>query len=253
MGLQIRHQHSWKLTPQEARRLQEELREKWEGRNRLGRISTVAGVDAAFVIEATQALPSTTRNANQAIAGVIVYRFPEMEEIERAYAVRPLRFPYVPGLLSFREIPALLAAVEKLRKLPDLIFCDAHGYAHPRRFGLASHLGVLLDRPTIGCAKSLLVGRHAAPVQEHGAWAPIVDADAQGKDEVIGAALRTRDGVQPIYVSQGHRVSLDRAIELALRVSSGFRIPRPTREADHYVSAIKREMMRRAARVRRTH
>jgi len=259
VGLRIRHRHSWRLTPQEARRLQEKLREEWEGRDRLGKINTVAGVDAAFVIEVSQGLPSTAfqvgrpggrqvvRNANQAIAGVIVYSFPEMREIGRACAVRPLRFPYVPGLLSFREIPVVLAALKRLRRLPDLIFCDGHGYAHPRRFGLASHLGVLLDRPTIGCAKSLLVGKHAEPGRTRGAWAPIMHVDRQGQDEVIGAVVRTRDGVRPIYVSQGHRVSLDTAIEMALRVSDGFRIPRPTREADHYVSAIKREMSRRPA------
>jgi len=115
----------------------------------------------------------------------------------------PLQFPYIPGLLSFREIPALLAALRKLRKLPDLLFCDGQGYAHPRRFGLACHLGVLLDRPTIGCAKSLLVGTHGELGEKAGSWAPIVDGRAKG--ERIGAVVRTRKGVRPIYVSQGHR------------------------------------------------
>ncbi|MFI5110944.1 MAG: endonuclease V, partial [Terriglobales bacterium] len=218
--------------------------------DRLKEIITVAGVDAAFLIGGSQALVRSgrqaARHANRAIAGVIVYRFPEMEEIERTCAVRPLKFPYVPGLLSFREIPVVLAALGKLRHLPDLILCDAQGYAHPRRFGLASHLGVLLDCPTIGCAKSLLVGKHAEPPRARGAWTPIVDADARGRDEVIGAALRTREGVQPIYVSQGHRVSLATAIQLALQVSDGFRIPRPTREADQYVRAIRRAAFERA-------
>lgn len=252
MVLQIRHRHSWSVTPQQARQLQEKLREEWEGRDRLGKIRTVAGLDAAFLIEGSQALVRSgrqaLRNANRAIAGVIVYRFPEMEEIARACAVRPLRFPYVPGLLSFREIPVLLAALGKLRQLPDLIFCDAQGYAHPRRFGLASHLGVLLDRPTIGCAKSLLVGRHAEPARARGAWTPIVDANARGEDEVIGAALRTREAVRPVYVSQGNRVSLATAIELTIRVSDGLRIPRPTREADHFVRAVKRAAVQRGDR-----
>jgi deoxyribonuclease V len=252
VALLIKHRHSWNLTPQEARRLQEELREKWEGRDRLGTIRTVAGVDAAFVIEASQALSCgsrrATQNANQAIAGVIVYRFPEMEELERVWAVRPLQFPYVPGLLSFREIPVLLAALETLRQMPDLIFCDAHGYAHPRRFGLASHLGVLLDLPTIGCAKSLLTGKETELGREGGAWSPVVDADVRGVEEVICAAVRTREGARPVYVSQGHRVSLKSAIRLALDVSDGYRIPRPTREADHYVSAMKRERVHTAER-----
>ncbi len=231
--------------------MQLQLREKWEGRDRLGRIRTVAGTDVAFVIAGSQALRwrprQAIREANRAIAGVIVYRFPEMEEIEQAYAVRPLTFPYVPGLLSFREIPALLAALAKLQHAPDLIFCDAQGYAHPRRFGLACHLGVLLGRPTIGCAKSLLIGAHAEPARGRGAWAPITDRDTRGQPEVIGAALRTRDAVRPVFVSQGHRISLKRAVELTLAVSDGFRIPRPTREADHFVAAIKRGMTVRSS------
>ena len=232
------------MKPQEARRLQETLRGEWEGRDRLGTIRAVAGADVAFVLEGSQALcrgrRRTPGNANLAIAGVIVYQFPEMKELERVWATRPLRFPYVPGLLSFREIPALLAALEKLRQLPDVIFCDAQGYAHPRRFGLASHLGVLLELPTIGCAKSLLTGKEAEPGRERGAWSPIMDAGARGEEEVIGAAVRTREGARPVYVSQGHRVSLETAIQLTLHVSDGYRIPRPTREADHYVSALKR-------------
>ena len=178
---------------------------------------------------------------NVAVAGVIVYRYPEMEEIERAYAVVPLRFPYVPGLLSFRECPALLAAFCKLRHAPDLVFCDAQGYAHPRRFGLACHLGLLLDRATIGCAKSRLIGTEREPARKAGSWTPLTD-DGDGKAETIGAVLRTRNGVRPIYVSQGHRVSLATAIRLTLSVCDGMRIPRPTREADQFVSALKRKI-----------
>jgi deoxyribonuclease V len=170
-----------------------------------------------------------------------MYSFPEMEEIERAYAVVPLRFPYVPGLLSFREIPVLLAALKKLRRMPDLIFCDGQGYAHPRRLGLASHLGVLLDKATIGCAKSLLIGAHGDLNERAGSWSALVDEKAGG--EVIGAAVRTRYGVKPMYVSQGHRVSLPTAIQLTLEAASGFRMPRPTRDADRYVSEIKRKIV----------
>ena len=168
-------------------------------------------------------------------AGVIVYSLPELQEIERAFAVVSLTFPYVPGLLSFREGPALLAAFAKLRTEPDLLLFDAHGYAHPRRFGLASHLSVILDKPGIGVAKSRLIGEHKRPGSQKGSWAPLVDSG-----ETIGAVLRTRDLVQPIFVSIGHRVDLKTAVELTLACSDGYRIPKPTREADHFVARLKR-------------
>jgi deoxyribonuclease V len=144
-------------------------------------------------------------------------------------------------LLSFREIPALLAALKKLKELPDLLVCDGQGYAHPRRLGRASHLGVLLDKPSIGCAKSILIGTHGVLKEKRGSWTALIDEKAGG--ERIGAALRTRDGVQPIYVSQGHRVSLETAVRLALQVTDGFRIPRPTRIADHFAGEIKRKLL----------
>ena len=239
-------QHRWDVTPAEAREIQERLRGKWEGADRLGKIRTVAGLDAAFVLNESQALKGKVnrwqrlRDANQAIGCVVAFRFPELLEMERAYAVVPLEFPYIPGLLSFREIPALLAALEKLQNMPDLLFCDGQGYAHPRRFGLAAHLGVWLDRPTIGCAKSILIGEHGKLEQSAGSWVELVDPK---KGERIGAAVRTRDGVKPAYVSQGNRVSLETAIRLALAVTDGFRIPRPTREADRFASSIKRNLL----------
>lgn len=235
--------HEWNVAPVEARGIQEKLRVKWEGTDRLPEIRTVAGLDAAFLLTGSQALEKRShwnelRDANRAIGGVVVFRYPEMVELERAHAVVPLRFPYVPGFLSFREIPALLAALGKLRRLPDLLFCDGQGYAHPRRMGLATHLGILLDRPTIGCAKSILIGTHGALPMRAGSWAPLVDENAGG--ETIGAAVRTRDGVKPVYVSQGQRISLESAIRWTLAVSDGVRIPRPTREADRFVSQVKR-------------
>jgi deoxyribonuclease V len=249
-----RKMHRWDVSPREAREIQVELRQRWEGADRLPRIRTVAGVDAAFVLRESQALGgqskaavrrrsrwSALREANWAIGGVVLYSYPKMKEIERAYAIVPLHFPYVPGLLSFREIPVLLAALKKLQCMPELIFCDGQGYAHPRRFGLASHLGVLLDKPTIGCAKSLLIGTHRELNARAGSWSPLVDEKTGG--EVIGAAVRTRDGVKPIYVSQGHRVSLQTAIRLTLEAVSGFRVPRPTRAADRFVSEIKRKVV----------
>jgi deoxyribonuclease V len=158
-------QHKWEVTVAEAREIQRELRKSWEGCDRLEEIRTVAGLDAAFILKGSQAFKkaspwSALRDANRAIGAVVVFAYPEMRELGRASAEVPLEFPYVPGFLSFREIPALLAALAKLPHMPDLLFCDGQGYAHPRRMGLASHLGVVLDRPSIGCAKSLLIGKH---------------------------------------------------------------------------------------------
>lgn len=246
--MRIRKLHAWNVSPREAARLQTELRRRWEGSDRFPdspeKIRTVAGCDAAFLLSGPQALGKCSRQgalreANRAIAGVIVYRYPEMTEVERAFASVPLRFPYVPGLLSFRECPALLAAFRKLKHAPDVIFCDAQGYAHPRRFGLACHLGLLLDRPTIGCAKSRLTGEEFEPGRQAGSWTALTAATGGGI-ETLGAVLRTREGVRPIYVSQGHRVSLATAIRLTQSVCDGLRIPRPTREADQYVRQLKR-------------
>lgn len=237
--------HGWNVTPAEGREIQKNLRTHWEGEDRLPEIRTVAGLDAAFMLTGSQALKRSSRwnrlrEANRAIGGVVVFRFPEMVEVARAHAVLPLRFPYVPGLLSFREIPVLLAALRKLKRMPDLFFCDGQGYAHPRRMGLATHLGIVLDRPSIGCAKSILIGHHGILPKKAGSWVTLTDP-GEG-DETIGAAVRTRDSVNPIYVSQGHRVSLASAIRLTLAVSDGVRIPKPTREADRLVTEVKREM-----------
>ncbi len=239
--------HAWNVSTKEARWIQENLRELWEGKDRLGKIRTVAGLDAALVLTGSQALPrpashwSQLRDANRAIACVLIFRFPEMEEIAREFAIVPLEFPYIPGLLSFREVPALLAALKKLKQLPDLLFCDGQGYAHPRRLGLASHLGVLLDRPSIGLAKSILIGTHGTLGKKAGSWSALIGEKADG--ERIGAAVRTRDGVQPIYVSQGHRVSLETAIRLTLQVTDGLRIPYATRMADRFAGEIKRKLL----------
>jgi deoxyribonuclease V len=215
----------WNLTPRQAIREQERLRGRVVLDDDFGTIRRVAGADLAFDPE-----------TGAAFAGVIVYRFPEMEEVERQSARRRLRFPYVPGLLSFREGPVLLAALARLRTEPDLILIDGHGRAHPRLFGIASHIGVLLDKPTIGCAKSLLVGEHDEPGLKSGATAPL-----WLKGERVGEVLRTRDRVKPIYVTTGHRVTLDSAVQFVKLCCDGFRIPKPTREADHYVRQLRRE------------
>lgn len=215
--------HPWNVTPREAAKIQLVLRERTELSDRLPVVRRVAGADLAFDLA-----------RNKAIAGVVIYRFPEMEEIERIWGESDIRFPYVPGLLSFREAPALLKVFERVRNAPDLIFCDGHGYAHPRRFGITSHLGVLLDTPTIGCAKSLLIGEHGPLASNAGAW-----TELRAKGEVIGAAFRTRMNVKPIYVTQGHRISLLTALKFVKAVVDGYRVPRPTRDADHFVAAVK--------------
>ncbi len=241
--------HRWNVTTVEAREIQIALRSQVELSDRFGSIRYIAGADLAF----EQSTPISWKrgvhaSSGRAIAGVVLYRFPELEEIERVSAVRALRFPYVPGLLSFREAPALLAAFARLRRTPDLIFVDGHGYAHPRRFGIASHLGVLLERPAIGVAKSLLTGTHEEPDPEAGSWTPLLGVNAEKQSETIGAVLRTADSVRPVFVSQGHRISLASAIQFVMAVADGYRIPRPTRDADHFVSEVKRERASRAAR-----
>jgi deoxyribonuclease V len=214
----------WKLTPREAMRVQERLRERVVLTDRFKHIRYVAGADIAFD-------PQT----QIAFAGAIVYRFPKLEEVERRMARRKLRFPYVPGLLSFRECPILIAAFAKLKTEPDLLMIDGHGRAHPRLFGLACHIGVLFDKPAIGCAKSLLVGEAGEPATEAGS-----SADLDFRGEWVGVVLRTRYNIRPIFVTQGHRISLPTAVNVVRKCLDGYRIPKPTREADRYVRDLRR-------------
>lgn len=212
--MKLVHRHAWDVSVPEAVRLQLALRDKVVARDRLGPIRRIAGVDIGTA-------------GGRARAAVVVLSFPDLQPIEQRTAERPIAFPYVPGLLAFREIPAILAALQKLRVEPDLIVADAHGRAHPRRFGLACHLGVILDTPTIGCAKSRLCGAHEEPGQRAGRWAPLTDAG-----DVIGAAVRTKDHTNVVYVSVGHRVSLETAVRTMLKCCTQYRIPEPTRLAD---------------------
>lgn len=180
------------------------------------KLRLVAGLDAHY-----------QTGAGLAWGAAALLSWPELELVESALACRPLDFPYVPGLLSFREAPALLAALACLSRRPDLAFVDGQGIAHPRRLGLASHVGVLAGVPTIGVAKSRLIGTFAPPGPEKGASSPLTD-----KGEVIGAVLRTRAGVRPLFVSVGHRIGLDAAVRLVLAAASRYRLPEPTRLAD---------------------
>ncbi len=209
-------EHPWNLSPREAIARQRELAALVESGDRLPDvIHSVAGVDVGF-----DAGGQVTR------AAAAVLRFPDLAPLHSAIARRPTEFPYVPGLLSFRERPAVLEALRQLPALPDVILCDGQGRAHPRRFGIACHLGVLLDRPTLGVAKSRLIGTHDEPGPNKGDWVPLLDAG-----EVIGAVLRTRPGVKPLYISGGHRVSLETAIALTLACTTRWRLPETTRAA----------------------
>lgn len=213
--------HRWDLGPREARALQALLAPRVEREDRLPPVVRfVAGVDVGF-----------DASGRRLRAAVAVLNFPELCLVDAAVVVEPVRFPYVPGLLSFREVPPVLAAMARLSILPDLVLADGQGIAHPRRFGFASHLGLCLDRPTIGVAKSRLIGTHGEPGPNKGDWIPLYDGE-----EIIGAVVRTRRAVAPVYVSIGHRVSLASAIHYTLACTSRFRLPETTRAAHRLAS-----------------
>lgn len=218
--IKLHHSHDWQVSPKEAIAIQQQLR----GLVRIGDEFSVprriAGVDVGF-----EDANRTTR------AAVVVLDFPSLQLVEYAIARLPTSFPYVPGLLSFREVPAVLAALERLAVLPDMLLCDGQGIAHPRRLGIASHLGVLLDLPTIGVAKSRLIGEYVEPGEEKGSWEALRDGD-----EVLGCVLRTRARVKPLYISPGHRVSIDSARELVLACTTRYRLPETTRWAHRLAS-----------------
>lgn len=216
----MRHIHAWNVTPAEARAIQEKLRGRVRRIGRPRKLELVAGVDVGF-----------DQGGRLTRAAAAVLDFPSLQPVEESLARVPTTFPYVPGLLSFREIPALIRALESLDSTPDLILCDGQGYAHPRRFGLACHLGLITGIPTIGVAKTRLIGDHGRVPLARGRWTPLEDGG-----EVIGAVLRTRKGVKPVYVSVGHRIDLDSAVELVMRCVTRFRLPETTRAAHRLAS-----------------
>jgi deoxyribonuclease V len=207
--------HSWQVSTAEAFDIQLRLARQVSRSNEVTSPRFIAGVDI-----------SVNRVRGTATGAVVVLNYPQLRLVETRVVAGEVTFPYVPGLLSFREAPLTLAACEQLEITPDLILVDGQGIAHPRRMGLASHLGLFLDTPTIGCAKSLLCGSHQVPAGEPGSYAEVVD-----RGETIGAALRTKLGVSPIYVSIGHRVDLEAAIYWVMQCCRGYRIPEPTRLA----------------------
>lgn len=207
--------HPWNVTPAEARAIQDQLRGQVRGKNpaSLKRIKHVAGIDISI------------RNEH-AIAAIVVLDFKTLEVVDYALHTGPVPFPYVPGLLSFRECPAIIAAAKKLRVEPELLIVDGHGISHPRRMGIAAHVGLLFDKPTIGCAKSRLTGKHDEPDIMAGYYTDLWD-----KDELIGAVLRTKDNCLPLYISVGNRIELPTALDLVLECGRGYRLPEPTRRA----------------------
>jgi deoxyribonuclease V len=221
MPVTLHELHAWDMPPQDAIRLQYRLARQVIADQPLplDAIRLVAGVDVSVKDDVSR-------------SAVVVLRYPELDVIETVTADRPTTFPYVPGLLSFREGAVILDALRRLESTPDVFVFDGQGTIHPRRIGIACHVGLFLDAPAVGCGKSLLTGRHAEVPAEKGSWVPVVD-----RGETIGVALRTRTNVKPVYVSVGHRATLETARELVLRCTTRYRLPEPTRAA-HNAAAL---------------
>src|SRR5258707_5888406 len=213
-----RQLHAWNLQQSEAIALQRELAKRVVREDRFDEMHHIAGVDMAI-----------NEENGMARAAVVLLTYPALEVVEQHVYEEPVRMPYIPGLLSFRETPCILGAFALLKQQPELVMVDGQGIAHPGRLGIASHLGLWLELPTIGCAKSILRGEfdRAALGEEVGSWVPLID-----KNEVIGAALRTRARTNPMFISLGHRISLETSLRYVLACGRGYRLPEPTRLAD---------------------
>ena len=218
--MKVKQRHLWPTSLAEAQAIQRQLQPEVITEDDLGLVQYVAGVDVGF-----------EEDGRISRAAVAILGFPDLQLKEKAITKCPTTFPYVPGFLSFREVPVILKALEIIDITPDLILCDGQGLAHPRRFGLACHLGLWVDVPTIGVAKSLLIGKHEKLGEEKGSWQPLHD-----RREVIGAVVRTRTKVKPVYVSSGNRVSLPTAIDYVLRCTTKYKLPETTRWADKLAS-----------------
>lgn len=213
----------WPETIEQARKIQESLAAKVRCAPLRKKLKLIAGVDAAFT-------------ENQVFAAACLFSYPELVLLDEVCVVSSISFPYIPGYLSFREGEAIVRALRLLKAKPDLILIDGQGIAHPRSMGIASHIGVLLDLPTIGCAKSRLVGEFEEPGLKRGAFVPLLF-----REKIVGAVVRTIDRVRPLFISPGHKVSLKNAVEIALQTTRGFRIPEPLRRADFLSKRVKRE------------
>ena len=218
--MKIVQRHPWDISPAEAIAIQQQLRGEVVREDRLGPVRHVAGVDVGF-----EEGGAITR------AAVAVLGFPSLELVDHAIFRIPTRFPYVPGLLSFREVPAVIQVLERLTVIPDLLLCDGQGIAHPRRFGIASHLGLLCGIPSIGVAKTRLIGEPVEPPDQRGASVPL-----RYHGETIGAILRSRPGVKPLYISIGHRISLATALDYVMACVTRYRLPETTRWAHRLAS-----------------
>ena len=208
-------QHTWKVTPSRAKTIQQELRGKIILHDDFTSVKTVAGIDVGL-----------KKSTNTGRAAITILRLADLQVLETAVAEQQLSFPYVPGLLSFREIPVILQAFSGLKRRPDLLLCDGQGIAHPRRFGIACHLGVLVDIPAIGVAKTRLIGNHSTVPGKKGGWTELFD-----QDEVIGAVLRTRERVKPLFISPGHKISLASSLHYVMKCVTRYRLPETTRTA----------------------
>ena len=219
--------------PSVARALefQRELSKKVIIKKELKELRTVAGADLSIL-----------KNEKKLICGIVLFSYPDLTEIERVYTVSDEKFPYIPGLLAFREGPAIIETFKKLGQRPDLLIIDGQGIAHPRGFGIACHVGVLLDIPAMGIAKKRLYGKYAEPGEKRGSWSPLLSKEG----DVIGSVLRTRDNTKPVFVSPGHRLDTESAREIALVCAMGYRMPEPTRRADIYVAELKKGVYDRA-------
>lgn len=216
--------HSWEVNPKEAIKIQKDLKSNISLKKSFSKIEKIAGADVSYY-------------QNNMIAGVIIFEFPNLKIIESQSFISPVNFPYVPGLLTFREGPSLLEAFKKVKNEPDVILFDGQGIAHPRRMGIATHLGLFLDKPTIGCAKSRLSGKYTSVGEKKGDYALLKEGE-----EILGAVLRTRREVKPIFISPGHKINLPNSIEIVLKCIIKYRLPLPVREAHIFVNQIRNNL-----------
>ena len=215
--------HPWDLQYSEATKIQQSLRDRLVLTAPKVDLKLVAGADVSY-----------SKGSNLFFSSVVVLEIPDMRIVEEAISEGRVDFPYIPGLLSFREAPVLIKAFEKIKRIPDVVVFDGQGIAHPRGVGLASHMGLILDLPSIGCAKKILVGKHDPVGSEVGDHTPLVF-----KDDVVGAALRTRKNVAPVFVSPGHKMDVPSAVEIVIKACRGYKLPEPTRQAHLSVNRVR--------------